>query len=154
MKAAPIAAVLLAASFSLLPAARRVVVKEVGEDGTLKVSWCCGIKLAGVELPGGRAREMRYRYFHPESVEALRGLVEGKEVAIDRVGGGRPFGGKRYYVYVDTVFVNAFLLREGYARCVRKAGHRLAREFADYELSAKRLRKGLWINPFSADEGR
>jgi endonuclease YncB( thermonuclease family) len=149
VNAKSITAVFLLAGVTLLFAAERVVVNKVESDGTLKLSWCCGIKLAGVEMPGSQVRDGRFEYFHQESLQVLRELVEGEEVTIEQVEEGWLSRGNRYYVFVDTVFVNAHLLREGCARWNGKKNHRLAEEFADYELSAKTLRKGLWINPFS-----
>jgi len=154
VNAKSIAAISVLAGITLLFAAERAVVKEVKTDGTLQIGWCCGIKIAGVNIPGSRVRDGWFEYFSTESVDALKEMVEGREITVDYVPGGW-FGDRgRAYVYVDTIFVNAYLLREGYARWDKKTDHRLAGEFADYELSAKTGRKGLWINPFSGAETR
>lgn len=152
VNAKSITPILLLATLTLLFAAERAVVKHVKADGILKISWCCGIKMAGVTLPGSRVQDGWFEYFSTESVEALQELVEGKEITIDYITGGWFAERGRAYVYVDTIFVNAYLLREGYAYWDKKINHRLAEEFAAYEHSAKKLRKGLWISPFSMDE--
>ena len=110
------------------------------------------VKLAGVEFPGSRVPDARFEYFHGESVEALQELIEGQEIKIFFVTDNWFPRKGRAYVYVDTVFVNAYMLREGYVCWDKKLNHQLAGEFADYELSAKKMRKGLWLSPFSKDK--
>ncbi|MEA2062843.1 MAG: thermonuclease family protein [Gemmatimonadota bacterium] len=145
-----IAALVLLAGVTLCFAAERLVVKKVTPDGTLITSWHHRVRLAGIHLPGESAKGGRFEYYGHESVEALKELVEGKEVTIDPIKSGWLFQRGRAYVFVDTVFINAYMLRKGLARCNKKAGHRLAGEFADYELSARKEKRGLWLSPFSA----
>ena len=152
MNAKAIAALLLLTGFTMLFAAERAVVKQVKKDGTIKISLWSQIKLAGVEFPGSRLPDARFEYFHEESVEALQELIEGEEIKIYFVTDSWFPRKGRAYVYLDTVFVNAYMLREGYGYWDKKLDHQLAGELADYERTAKKMRKGLWLSPFSKDK--
>jgi endonuclease YncB( thermonuclease family) len=132
--------------------AEKKIVRKVLDDGSLKVSCCCSVRLAGVVFPAGLNSGKEVEYYNFEALEALQSMVGGKKVTIDYVKPGNWFPLRRkVYVYVDTVFVNAWLLRQGHALWDGKKDHRLAGEFAEYEKAARKERKGLWLSPFNQD---
>ncbi|HUU28267.1 MAG TPA: thermonuclease family protein [archaeon] len=155
MKAVKLCLIFLVLYSTSLTAAEKNIVQRVNQDGSLKLSLFCSVKLAGLELPAGFGSSRLVEFYNHEALEALKELVTGKEVTVDYVKSRRwlPFG-RKAYVYVDTVFVNAWLLREGCARCDKKYDHRLARDFADYEKSARKAKKGLWLSPFSHEDNK
>ena len=112
-----------------------------------------------MELPSGRQERVRYigidtpeptrgECFADEATEANARLVAGREVRLvvgeeerDR------YGRLLAYVYAGDVFVNARLLREGYAEpLVVRPNDRFAERFAGLARDARRERRGLWAS--------
>ncbi|MCQ4574988.1 MAG: thermonuclease family protein [Candidatus Brocadiales bacterium] len=78
--------------------------------------------------------------------EYNRRLVEGKNVRLefDRDRHDR-YGRLLAYVYVDDLFVNALLVKQGLARVMTvKPNVRYKEYFKQLELEAKKARRGIW----------
>lgn len=101
------------------------------------------VRLLRIDAP--ERNEPGYR----ESKEALRGVVEGRELAVEfeRPGveeRGR-YGRLLAYVLADGVNVNVEMVRVGRARFWTKYGAgRLAKDFRRAEAQARAARRGLW----------
>lgn len=158
MRVLKILIIFLLSASAALPAAEKMIVRKVNDDGSLKVSRWSSIKLLGVTLPSGWTGGSFSEFYYDNSREALSSLVLGNEITVEfpKPKRGFPLGlfqrTRKAYVYADTIFINTRLLREGNARWDEKFDHRLAREFAEYEKTARKKRIGLWLSPFNAFE--
>ncbi len=84
--------------------------------------------------------------FGPEALEANREMVEGKIVRLERdVSETDKYGRLLRYIYVDDIFVNAELVRQGLARA---KAYPPDIKFQDYleelETEAKHAGRGMW----------
>ena len=76
----------------------------------------------------------------------LRKLVEGQTVKLQfDQKKSRSRGGKPAYVYLtDGTFVNAEVIREGYARVDRTSPFEFSSEFMQHQLTAQKEKRGIW----------
>ena len=86
-----------------------------------------------------------------EATEAMRGLVEDREVVLEFERPGEPerdrYGRLLAYVFVDGRNVNVEMVRLGWTPFWTKYGEgRLAAEFREAETEAKAENRGLWGN--------
>jgi endonuclease YncB( thermonuclease family) len=84
--------------------------------------------------------------YGPEASRFNQRLVEGETVRLDFDAERRDVYGRLLaYVYVGELFVNAELLREGYATTLTiPPNDRFARRFAELEREASAAGRGLW----------
>jgi micrococcal nuclease len=75
------------------------------------------IRYLGIDTPETRFSPRGPQYYADEATAANRRLVQGKNVRLEFDVERRDIYGRLLaYVFVDTVFVNAELVRGGYAR--------------------------------------
>jgi len=104
------------------------------------------VRYVGINTPESRHPEKLPEYCGREAFEVNRRLVSGKAVRLeyDRRRRDR-YGRLLAYVYVDSVFVNAELVRLGYAQVsTYKENQRYHREFQRLQQEAIAARRGLW----------
>lgn len=117
-------------------------------DGdTIKVDGNTSVRLLGINAP-----EKKECYYE-EASRALAGLVEGEYVRLEKdVSGQDIYGRLLRYVFLpskdlteDDIFVNAYLLRNGYAQTYSKPPNK---RYNQYFISAReqalRQNRGLW----------
>ena len=115
------------------------------DDGTRKGQ---KIRLIGVDAPETRRTSGRdIGYYGVESKNFLTELLIGRAVRlaydVDRTD---RYGRTLAYVYLkDGTFVNATLLKRGYAMVMTVPPNVMyAEEFVDYQRQARRKKRGLW----------
>ncbi|MEM4524406.1 MAG: thermonuclease family protein, partial [Archaeoglobaceae archaeon] len=117
----------------------RAFVVEVIDGDTLKLSNGELVRLLGINAPE------KGQKFYEEAKERLRELVEGKTVLLekDKVDRDR-YGRLLRYVYVDDVFVNVLLVKEGlaYAHIVEKLKYEA--KLREAEKIARDSNLGIW----------
>jgi len=104
------------------------------------------VRLIGIDAPETHHPEKPAEPFGKEAAEYLRQLVEGKEVflALDKRHQDE-YGRTLAYLYLGDLFINAHLVKEGYARAsARKPNTMFARLFAELEGQAQAQGKGIW----------
>jgi micrococcal nuclease len=117
------------------------------DDGTEK-----GIKirLTGVDAPESRNTGTKeIAYFGKEASSYLSGLIGGKRVRLEYdVGHYDKYGRTLAYVYLDDgTFVNAKLVREGYATVMTVPPNvKYADTFLKLERKARKQNRGMWKN--------
>lgn len=125
---------------------QRVRVQWVADGDTVWLLSGEKVRLIGIDAPETHHPVKGAEPFGPEAAEYLRALVEGKEVflVLDRQRRdeyGRTLG----YLYLGDLFINAHLVKEGYARAsARKPNLTFEKLFAELEGQARAERKGLW----------
>lgn len=85
-------------------------------------------------------------FYYEEATRANRELVEGKKVRLERdVSERDKYGRLLRYVYVNGVFVNAELVRQGYARATAYPPDTKYQSLLEQkEREARGARKGIW----------
>ena len=117
------------------------VVKVIDGD-TIVIEGRYHVRYIGIDTP-----EMGEPYYE-EAKQANEGLVGGKVVRLERdVSERDKYGRLLRYVYVDGVFVNAELVRQGYARVYpyeRFPDVKYYDLLKQAEEEAKEGRRGIW----------
>jgi len=125
-----------------------VRVKWVADGDTVLLLSGETVRLIGIDAPETHHPEKPVEPFGPEAAESLRALVEGKEVflVLDQKRQddyGRTLG----YLFLGDLFVNAHLVKEGYARASgMKPNLTYEALFIKLEAEARRDGKGIWKN--------
>lgn len=104
------------------------------------------VRYIGVDTPETVKPNAPVQCFGKRASAFNHRMVEGETVRLvaDRESRDR-YGRRLSYVYAGVRFVNAELIRRGYARTLEiEPNTRFAERFARYEYEAKRTNKGLW----------
>ncbi|KKM12115.1 hypothetical protein SY88_05140 [Clostridiales bacterium PH28_bin88] len=105
------------------------------------------VRLIGVDTPETKAPGKPVEPYGPEAAAFTERLVEGKKVRLELdVQERDKYGRILAYVYLEEgTFVNAELLRQGYARLLTIPPNvRYADTFVRLEREAREARRGLW----------
>lgn len=131
-------------------AARTATVLRVVDGDTILVRGANGrnerVRYIGVDTPESVKPNSPVECFGHEASAYNKRLVQGRKVRLvpDREAEDK-FGRSLAFVYVGGVFVNAQMLRGGYARTIEiEPNTSKAEYFAELERVAIRTRKGLW----------
>jgi micrococcal nuclease len=104
------------------------------------------VRYTGLNTPESRHPDKLPEYCGREAFEANRRLVAGKTVRLEFDEHRRDkYGRLLAYVYVGQLFVNAELIRQGYAQVsTYKENQRYHAEFMRLQKSAIEARRGMW----------
>ncbi len=127
-------------------------VVEVVDGDTIKVEMngqVYTVRYIGIDTPELHHPNKPVEYFAKEAYEANKKLVEGKTVILEKdVSDTDRYGRLLRYVYVGDVFVNAYLVEQGYARAVTfPPDVKYAEFFRRLEREAREAGRGLWKVP-------
>lgn len=123
-----------------------IIVRSVSEAGGEAVGKPRRVRYIGVDTPESVKPDAPVECFGKEAATANRKLVEGEyiELVSDKERFDR-FGRALAYVYVGGTFVNADLIKNGFAETIEVPPNTAkAKEFAALERVAMRTNKGLW----------
>ncbi len=120
----------------------KVVVTRVVDGDTIEIWGGDRVRYIGIDTP-----EIDEPYY-AEATAKNKELVNGKEVRLVKdVSEKDQYGRLLRYIYVGDLFVNAELVRLGYARAKRyPPDTSYAELFSQLELEAKQAGRGLWAN--------
>lgn len=126
--------------------ARAQMVERVIDGDTLTVSGIGAVRLIGVDAPETVDPRKLAQYVGKEAEAFLRRLVEGKQVRLERdFEGTDKYGRTLAYVYLqDGTFVNAEIVRQGYAHAYTRFPFRHLEQFRALEREAREADRGLW----------
>jgi micrococcal nuclease len=104
------------------------------------------VRYAGLNTPESHHPDKLPEYCGQEAFAANRRLVAGKTVRLELDERRRDkYGRLLAYVYVDSLLVNAELIRQGYAQVsTYKGNQRYHEEFERLQQNAIAARRGLW----------
>lgn len=128
------------------PAAGLVLVERVIDGDTIVIEGGERVRYIGMDCPEMRGWNGRPEPYAQTATKRNRQLVDGKKVRLTKDVSERDrFGRLLRYVYVDNLFVNAQLVRDGlaYAFPLHPDTSKAA-EFERLEAEARRLRRGIW----------
>jgi len=110
------------------------------EGGSYKVCYI------GIDTPELHHPEKPVEYFAQEAYEKNRELVEGKTVFLEKdVSETDRYGRLLRYVYTEDVFVNAYLVQQGYALVsTYPPDVKYQERFVELQREAREARRGLW----------
>lgn len=121
------------------------VIRVIDGD-TIVVRGLGKVRYIGIDAPETKHPSKDQEPFGREASEANKGLVQGKKVKLELDVGGRDrYGRILAYVYVGEVFVNAWLVENGYAQAMTYPPNvRYADLFVKLEREARKVGRGLW----------
>jgi micrococcal nuclease len=121
-------------------------VVAVLDGDTIVISGGEKVRYVGLNTPETHHPDKLPEYCGQAAFEANRRLVAGKTVRLEFDERRRDqYGRLLAYVYVDDLFVNAELIRLGYAQVsTYKENQRYHGEFARLQQNAIAARRGLW----------
>jgi micrococcal nuclease len=123
--------------------ASTVKVSEVIDGDTIVISGGHHVRYIGIDAPELHPKLEPYGV---EAWQANRALVEGKKVRMERdVSNTDKYGRLLRYIYVDDTFVNAELVKQGYA-CARAypPDTKYQGYLKEMENEAKKAGRGMW----------
>lgn len=120
-------------------------VSRVVDGDTIEIDGNIKLRYIGIDTPEDSTSE-NGDCFAKESYEENKKLVEGKYVSLEKdVSETDKYGRLLRYVYVDGVFVNEYLVREGYANVATYPPDvKYSQLFIQMEKEARKNGKGLW----------
>lgn len=124
----------------------RVYVKRVVDGDTLLLQSGERVRLIGVDTPESVHEKKPVEYFAKEASRFTKKMVQKKYVWLE-YGPERRDAYKRLLAYVymeDGTFLNAELIKQGYAFAYVKFPHKHLDEFREYERQARENAVGLW----------
>ena len=122
------------------------LVLRVIDGDTIEVERIGKVRYIGVDSPETKHPSRNPELYGKEAFEANRRLVEDKRVKLELDVGERDrYGRVLAYVYVGDIFVNAWLVANGYAQVMTVPPNvRYADLFVKLERDARAAAKGLW----------
>lgn len=105
------------------------------------------VRFLGIDTPEVQNPYRDEECFGQEASARTKELLAGKDVVLegdDGAGDRDKYGRLLRYVYVDGVFVNELLIREGYAYAYTDEDYKYRDDFIDREQEAYQNRAGLW----------
>lgn len=123
-----------------VPETTSAIVSEVIDGDTIRLQNGERIRLLGINTP-----EMGQPYYE-EARNRLKELIEGKTVTLEvDVEDKDQYGRLLRYIYVNDIFVNLEMVREGYANVyIISPNIRDSNEFKKAEEEAKIAGRGIW----------
>ncbi len=120
----------------------RIAIKVIDGD-TLETNDKKKVRLIGIDTPETKHPKKPVEFF---GKEATKKLIEGKEVQLEYdVQKTDKYGRVLAYVYVGGIFVNAWLVENGYAKASTYPPNvKYAEKFRELERKAREEKKGLW----------
>ena len=126
-------------------------VKQVVDGDTIVLENGERVRLMGIDAPEIKHATKAGAEMGKEAAAFARKLVEGKRVRLEfdptHASGSHKDNRKRTLAYVflaDDTFLNAELLKQGYAFTIPGYLHKYREEFRRLEQDAKESRRGLW----------
>ena len=121
-------------------------VARVVDGDTIKLSNGETVRYIGIDTPETKHPKKPVQYYGKEASEANKRLVDGKEVRLEfDVDKRDRYGRLLAYVYIDDIFVNAWLVKNGYAKVSTYPPNvKYQQLFLDLERKARENNRGLW----------
>ena len=127
-------------------ASQLVKVTRVVDGDTVEIEGGEKVRYIGVDTPETVDPRKEVGCFGKEASDKNKQLVEGKEVRIEKdVSETDKYGRLLRYIYVGDIFINDFLVREGYAHVsTYPPDVKYQDQFLQAEKEAREAKKGLW----------
>ncbi len=127
---------------------RYVYVKRVVDGDTFVFSKNTKVRLLGVDTPESVAGSRPVQWYGKRSYWWLAEMIQGKRVCLKRDPNKQidkdHYGRLLRYVWVDGLFINREIIRQGLGRLYHREPFKYLSEFRSLEFEAIRQGKGLW----------
>ena len=125
---------------------KEYIVRKVIDGDTIQLDTGETVKYIGIETPELSLKERGPEFFAKQASKYNQNLVFMKKVRLEFDKERKDNDGRILaYVFVKKVFVNAELIKLGYARTnIIPPNDKYKNMFLDYEKKAKQSEKGLW----------
>lgn len=122
------------------------LVKRVVDGDTIELAEGTKVRYLGIDTPEAVHPSKPVEFMGKEASELNRQLVEGKDVRLEfDVQRTDKYGRTLAYVYVDTIFVNAELVKRGFAQVLTIPPNvKYSDVFLRLQREARELKTGLW----------
>jgi micrococcal nuclease len=136
----------LLAAAGLACAPRLVLVERVIDGDTIILADSARVRYIGVDTPESVHPRKSVQFMAKEASDFNRRLVEGRKVRLEYdVDRTDRYGRTLAYVYLDTLFVNAELVRQGYAQLLTIPPNvKYVDLFKELQKEAREENRGLW----------
>lgn len=136
---------LLTCGFSYAPSDQYTVERVIDGD-TIVLTNGEKVRYIGIDTPETKDPRKPVEYFGKEAYEANRKLVEGKTVRLEfDVQKTDKYGRLLAYVYIGDIFVNAWLVENGYAKVSTYPPNVKYQElFLKLQKEARENNRGFW----------
>jgi len=127
------------------------MVAYVLDGDTIEIAGGRKVRLIGIDAPELNNKENNPECFASQSAHMTKQLLEGQTIELEKDKEDvDQYGRLLRYVYSDGVFINEFLLRQGYGtKMAIKPNTKYYLLFAEAEKEAKENKRGLWKNCFT-----
>jgi|DewCreStandDraft_4_1066084.scaffolds.fasta_scaffold00167_6 micrococcal nuclease len=121
-------------------------VSQVTDGDTIILADGKKIRLIGIDAPEINFQIEESECFATQAANLLKELIEGQIVSLEKDKENMDrYGRYLRYVYSDNVFINEFILRQGYAKAILiHPNAKYWKEFEAAEKEAKEAKRGLW----------
>ncbi|MBU0687606.1 MAG: thermonuclease family protein [Candidatus Margulisbacteria bacterium] len=121
-------------------------VKRAIDGDTILLSNGERVRYIGINTPETKHPSKPVEHFGKEAYEANKKLVEGKDIRLEfDVQQRDKYGRLLAYVYIGNVFVNAWLVENGYAHAVTYPPNvKYQKLFLKLEKESRESSRGLW----------
>lgn len=125
-----------------------VVVEEVVDGDTIKIAGGKTVRYIGINTPETVDPRRKVECFGKEASAKNKELAEGKKVRLEKdISEIDKFGRLLRYVYVGDIFVNDFLVRQGFAYASSYPPDiKYQEQFKKAEKEAREFKIGLWAS--------
>ncbi len=124
------------------------MVKRVIDGDTIKLDNGQTVRYIGIDTPETVHPSKPVQCFGKEASEKNKELVEGKEVTLKKdISETDKYGRLLRYVYVDGIFINDYLVRNGFASSFSYPPDiKYQEQFKEAEEEARNDNRGLWAD--------
>lgn len=122
------------------------IVARVVDGDTIKLASGQTIRYIGIDTPETKDPRRGVQCYGKEAYEKNKELVEGKQVVLEKdISETDRYGRLLRYVYINGVFINDYLVREGFAHAsTYPPDVKYQEQFRNAQKEARENNKGLW----------
>lgn len=135
-------------SISPTPVREKAYVNYVFDGDTIELAGKITLRLLGIDAPETANKYTKFKdeCFATQSAKIAKELMMGQNVELEKdIEDKDSYGRLLRYVFLDDIFVNEFLVRQGYAKIESKTiNTRYKNVLIDAENEAKTEKRGMW----------
>lgn len=126
----------------------KAFVNYVFDGDTIELAGKITVRLLGIDAPetANKYTMFKSECFATESAKIAKELLAGQTIEIEKdMEDKDSYGRLLRYIFLDDIFINEFMVRQGFARVIEKTINTKYKPLlTDAENEAKREKRGLW----------
>lgn len=126
---------------------QEVLVTKVIDGDTIEIEGGKTIRYIGIDTPETKHPQKELQCFGKEASEKNRELIGGKKIRLEKdISETDRYGRLLRYVYINDVFINDYLVRQGYAFAATfPPDVKYQQQFSQAQQEARENKRGLWV---------